>query len=41
MNKTENDKKKAESDNGLYRLMVDSILDCAVFMLDIDGRVCT
>jgi PAS domain S-box-containing protein len=41
MNKTENDNKKAENDNGVYRSMVDSIWDCAIFMLDVDGRVCT
>jgi len=42
MNKTENDNSnKTENDNGVYRLMVDSILDCAIFMLDVDGRVCT
>ncbi len=32
---------KTENNNGTYRLMVDSVLDCAIFMLDVDGRVCT
>jgi PAS domain S-box-containing protein len=42
MNKTENDNdNKTQRNNGVYRLMVDSIWDCAIFMLDIDGRVCT
>jgi PAS domain S-box-containing protein len=32
---------KTENNNGVYRLMVDSLLDCAIFMVDVDGRVCT
>jgi PAS domain S-box-containing protein len=41
MNKTENDHNRTENDSGVYRAMVDSIWDCAIFMLDVDGRVCT
>lgn len=41
MNKTENDRNKTENDNGIYHLMVDSVLDCAILKLDVDGRVCT
>jgi PAS domain S-box-containing protein len=41
MNKTKDDHNKTENENGVYRLMVDSILDCAIFKLDVDGRVST
>ena len=30
---------EVRKDDDVYRLMVESILDCAIFMLDVDGRV--
>ncbi|HUI20382.1 MAG TPA: PAS domain S-box protein [Methylocella sp.] len=32
---------KLRIDNQIYRLMVESILDCAIFMLDVDGSIMT
>jgi PAS domain S-box-containing protein len=30
---------EAENSSDIYRSMVESILDCAIFMLDVDGRI--